>query len=268
VQRLESEVSEGVQRLAVVRERIAAVIRESEAYSQRLEMDQRRMRVAGRASYFLESSQQGEALRAESPLEALQSQIQDLESLVDASARAERLNALELQVSSSATEILRQLPFDANYRDFQAMFDARKVALQFVRGSRIMQMRDVGGDESYLSGRLSVVLALQRVFAQGNRPVPGVVVLDQISRPFYSPEANPGEVQVNAADRTDLKVYFDGLFNEVATQKSLQIIVLEHAYFADDKRYQSAVVKRWGGATKLIPSDWPLLGEAVPTENA
>ena len=68
---------------------------------------------------------------------------------------------------------------------------------------------------AYLSGRVSAVLALHRVFADGNRPVPGVIVFDQLSRPFYSPETNRDEVVVTAADRADLKQYFDALFNEV-----------------------------------------------------
>jgi hypothetical protein len=40
-------------------------------------------------------------------------------------------------------------------------------------------------------------------------------------------------------------------------QRTLQVIVLEHAYFADDPRYVSAVRRRWTEAEKLIPADWP-----------
>src|SRR5262249_37417029 len=158
----------------------------------RLEIDQRRARVAGRVSYFLETIQLQDDQEQSARLERLKWEIDNLAGLVDPEAKAERLRALETQVSTHASGLLEKLPFDENYRDVTVMFEARKVAVRFVRGTRVMDMRDVGGDESYLSGRMSAILALHRVFKEGNRPVPGVVVFDQISRPFYAPESNPG----------------------------------------------------------------------------
>lgn len=256
IARLEEEVRRAMQSLGLIREELAAVIRESEVNARRLEMDQRRGRVAGRVSYFLEILQHEEDRGESGLLERLKGEIENLEAVVDGEAKAERLRALETQVSTYASGLLAKLPFDANYRDVKVMFDARKVAVRFVRGARIMEMRDVGGDESYLSGRMSTVLALHRVFAEGNRPVPGVIIFDQVSRPFYAPESNPGEVLLQSTDRRDLKTYFDVLFDEVEAQQTLQVIVLEHAYFADYERYKRAVRKRWNDEEKLIPSGW------------
>jgi hypothetical protein len=58
-------------------------------------------------------------------------------------------------------------------------------------------------------------------------------------------------------DRKDLKQYFDAIFDEVESQKTLQVLILEHAYFADDERYIRAVRRRWTEAERLIPADWP-----------
>lgn len=256
IARLEEEARQANQSLGVIREELAGVIRESEANSRRLEMDQRRARVAGRVSYFLEILQQAEEQGESGLLARLKWEIESLEGLVDPEAKAERLRALETQVSTYASGILAKLPLDENYRDVKVMFEARKVAVKFVRGARIMEMRDIGGDESYLSGRVSAILALHRVFAEGRRPVPGVIIFDQLSRPFYAPESNPGEVLVQSADRQDLRKYFEILFEEVETQKTLQVIVLEHAYFADYEKYQKAVKKRWNSEEKLIPAGW------------
>ncbi len=265
IARLRQQIEGEAAQLAGVREQIAGIVREVEQNAGRIELDQRRMRVAGRISYFLDtlpSVPEGE----EDKLEERRAEIADLQSLVDPDAKAESLNALQMQVSTHASAILKKLPIDENYSDVQAMFDARKVRLQFIRGNHVMDMRDVGGDESCLSGRVIAVLALHRVFAEGDRPVPGVVVFDQLSRPFYSPESNPGEVQIDSADKTDLKKYFDALFDEVAEQKTLQVIVLEHAYFADYNKYRKAVKYRWGSNEKLIPFDWPDASEDVEEE--
>ena len=49
-------------------------------------------------------------------------------------------------------------------------------------------MRDIGSDENYLSLHVAVALGLQRYFKIHARPVPGFVVFDQLSRPFYPSE--------------------------------------------------------------------------------
>ena len=54
-----------------------------------------------------------------------------------------------------------------------------------------------------------------------------------------------------------MKQYFDLFFKEVAEQEDLQIIVLEHAFFADDERFVNAVGQRYLDPEKLIPEGWP-----------
>ncbi len=244
--------------LESVRGRIATVVRESEETSERLSLDERRFRVAGRISYYLEERFLANTVNNSDSLERLKKEIDELEQIADEDAKAERISALQNQVSMHATDILKKLPFDPNYRSSQISFNARQLSIRFVLGRRVMQMRDVGGDESYLSGHVAALLALHRVFASGERPVPGVIVFDQLSRPFFPADVPQEEVvEIRGDDRSDLKQYFDVLFDEVEEQKSLQIIVLEHAYFADDVRYVQSVRQRWTVESKLIPSDWP-----------
>jgi hypothetical protein len=69
----------------------------------------------------------------------------------------------------------------------------------------------------------------------------------------------PGVVTTRLdAERAELRQYFDFLFDEVKVQQDLQVIVLEHGYFADDKRFIRAVGDRYLEAEKLISADWPM----------
>lgn len=258
---LDDKIAHSVESLKRVRGQISAIVRQVQDNAARLQGDSRRMRVVGRVSFFIEQAAEDLSSLSEDKLQDLRDKISDLESLVDPESKAERVIGLQHQVSTHATAILKVLPFDVTYKNAHLMFDARKLLVKFVIGSRVMEMRDVGGDESYLSGRLSTILALHRVFAEGKRPVPGVVILDQLSRPFYNPETRKDEVVVKTTDSTDLKRYFDAIFAEAETQK-LQIIVLEHAYFEDFPKYVSAVLKRWGPSEKLIPADWPRIADS------
>lgn len=255
------------QELESVRGRIAAVVSESEETKERFNLDERRLRVAGRVSFYLEDREASAAAVDRTQLERLDRQIRELEAVADQEAKAERIEALQSQVSTHATNILKDLPFDADYRDCQIAFNVRNLGIRFVLGPAVMQMREVGGDESYLSGHVATLLALHRVFADGSRPVPGVLVFDQLSRPFFPADQFQGEVEVRGDDRTDLKRYFDAVFAEVEARKTLQVIVLEHAYFADDPRYRNAVKQRWTNESKLIPADWPRVAGVGPVED-
>src|SRR5690606_19919703 len=96
--------------LETVRTRIAAVIRESEEASERMGLDERRLRVAGRVSYYLEDRTSAEVIDR-SRIERLDAEIRELEQIADPEAKAERIEALQTQVSIHATELLKRLPF-------------------------------------------------------------------------------------------------------------------------------------------------------------
>lgn len=102
-----------------------------------------------------------------------------------------------------------------------------------------------------------------------NAPVPGVLVLDQISRPYFptSGEEEEDETEIAGGEEDDdvqaMRRHIDFLFAEAAHRTGLQVLLIEHAYFADDPRYVAATRERWtrasGGA--LIPLDWPMRGD-------
>jgi Protein of unknown function (DUF3732) len=95
-------------------------------------------------------------------------------------------------------------------------------------------------------------LALHRYFYKISAKVPGVLVLDQISRPFF-----PERLAMDDDDLAAVTQYFDVLFKEVELRESLQIIVLEHAYLKDP-RFTSATRQHWRGEEDgLVPPDWP-----------
>jgi hypothetical protein len=84
------------------------------------------------------------------------------------------------------------------------------------------------------------------VLSERWRPVPGVIVFDQISRPYYPADryktaVDAAKVPAEKRDESEkLKQYFDLLFDETEQAQSLQTIVLEHAYFSDDERFAQA----------------------------
>ena len=172
----------------------------------------------------------------------------------------DRLQDAQQQVAFAANDVLDSLPFAALYPQRAVYLNTRDLSAGILTAQRRIPMRDIGSDENYLSLHVAVALGLQRYFKTHTRPVPGFVVFDQLSRPFYPPDRMPGVITTRSdAERGELRRYFDVLFKEVESQGDLQIIVLEHAYFADDERFVRAVGDRFLETEKLIPAGWPVV---------
>jgi hypothetical protein len=244
--------------LQVVTAQLRVVIRESGSIQENLDLNQRRMRVAGRVSYYLEIADEVEAPPSTAHLDALNLRIAELQDALDSSNKMDRLQDAQRQVGMSADDILEDLPFASPYPERSVYINTRDLTTGVLTEQRRISMRDIGSDENYLSLHMSIALGLQRYFKLHDRPVPGFIVFDQLSRPFYPPDKRPEIVSTHTdADRGALKQYFDVLFKEVAGQQDLQIIVLEHAFFADDDRFVKAVGSRYLDPEKLIPEGWP-----------
>ena len=250
---------EGISRqLSIVKAQLLAVRRESTAIQEQLDLTQRRMRVAGRVSYFLEVAEEAESPPITSNLVAMEARIAELTEELDSSNKMDRLQDAQQQVALASNDVLNELPFAALYPQRVVYVNTRDISAGILTEQRRIPMRDIGSDENYLSLHVAVSLGLQRYFKIHNRPVPGFIVFDQLSRPFYPPDKMPNVITTRSdAERGELREYFDVLFKEVESQGDLQIIVLEHAYFADDQRFIKAVGNRYLETEKLIPGDWP-----------
>jgi Protein of unknown function (DUF3732) len=107
---------------------------------------------------------------------------------------------------------------------------------------------------------------------------PRLIGFDQISRPYF-PAKSENEVRdeaeiVGGSEDDDIVAmgkHVDFLFEETSRRSGLQVILIEHAYFADDSHYVEATRERWTkrSGKALIPLHWQVRpdqhsgGEAV-----
>ncbi|MEP3480727.1 MAG: DUF3732 domain-containing protein [Fuerstiella sp.] len=251
IQRVEGQLSQ-------VRGQIGELVEQEERVASAQQLDHERSRLAGRISLYVESLS-GVTFDENLKIDVLREQIADLEAEVDVEGKRSRLEEESQRIGTIATKLLAELPFEEEYRDGSVYFRANNdVGCGIVTETRSFPMRDVGSDENYLSLHVSVLCSMHRHFAANKSPVPGVLVFDQISRPYYPPEENPEEADVPLSEDTKAVYrYFEFLFEEVKRQKGMQFIVIEHAYLASNEDYKNAIVRRWNDEEKLIPHDWP-----------
>jgi hypothetical protein len=258
---VETEISSLQERLRQTDTSIKALLASIEDARRAASISDLVSRVLGRISYFLETIE--EQPSGSKNLEPLQREIERLEALVNKEAFEVRLQWAESEVSRFASDIFHQLPVVDPCIGADLQFSAKRADIRIIENNAkrsILRIPEVGSDQNYLAIHIALSFGLHKHFSNINAPVPGLLVLDQVSRPYFpaSEEQDVRELTVDE-DTAALKRHIDFIFSEVERQKDLQVVLLEHAYFADDPKFVSATKMRWTRASgeKLIPPDWP-----------
>lgn len=248
-----------------VDELIRSWLRQSEDTRQLNDLAQARAHLLGRISYFMEASID-EPQRPTRDLRVLRSEIAELEARVDRDAKEIKLRHAEAKISQFASEAFSCLPTVAPCVGSELNFTSRQPEVSIIEAGSgaVLRMPDVGSDQNYLAVHIALSFALQRYFEVTKSPVPGLLVFDQISRPYFptrGEDADETEIKGREEDEDvqAMRKHIDFLFAETAQRSGLQVLLIEHAYFADDQRYRSATRERWTRASgkALIPLDWP-----------
>ncbi|MET3290920.1 UNVERIFIED_CONTAM: hypothetical protein ABID98_003490 [Brevibacillus sp. OAP136] len=252
------------EKIAVIQNEIASLVKDNESIEAGLDLKDRRNRVVGVVNFYLDSVKKVAAKTSEKSflnISTLRRRIEELSAELNVESKKEALENAERRIANIAKEIISKLPFENRYKDNPIYLNFRDLKVGVSLPTRIEYMRDVGSDENYLSLHVSIMLALHRHFAESNRPVPGVLLFDQLSRPYFPPDDEPEIIEIGEDRDNDtgaLLQYFDLLFEEVNRGESLQVIVIEHAYFKNHPEYKKAVKHRWRkGIDGLIPVGWP-----------
>lgn len=258
---VENQIGSKSGRLREVEAQLAGLLRVEEESSSAGSLVQERARVVGRIDQFLDTT--AKDYETTSPDTAsLQSEIENLRDQVDPQARRERLRDAENLVSGFATEMLAELPTEIPATGARAVFSSTP-SFSLIEPTRraVLAMAEIGSDQNYLAIHLALSFSLQRFFESIDAPVPGLLVIDQISRPYYPKGGD--EKLLKEMEKDDDQIAMQKivrfLFEETSRRAGLQVILIEHAYLDEDPDYVAAVKGRWTKASgvKLIPSDWP-----------
>jgi energy-coupling factor transporter ATP-binding protein EcfA2 len=266
---LEQEIDSLNSDLRRVDDQIQTWLRQTEETRRLADLAQVRAHLLGRISFFLESSSD-ESGRMPRDLSVLRTEIAELEAQVDREAKEVKLRRAETKISNFATENFGQLPTVAPCIGSELDFSARKPEVTVIEAGSgaVLRLPDVGSDQNYLAIHIALSFGLQRYFEVSNSPVPGILVLDQISRPYFpSRGEDEDEKEIEGREEDEdvqaMRKHITFLFTETARRSGLQVLLIEHAYFADDPRFVAATRERWTRASGrgLIPIDWPARGE-------
>lgn len=259
--RLDDDIGSKSFRLREVEAQVSAIIRQTEDAAKTASLTQERALVIGRVHQFLEMTAQ-DFDDPSTNLTSLRSEILKLRDKVDPEAKRDRLRDAENIIGAYATEMLSELPTEVPATNSRLLFFASpKITLIEPARRAPLSLAEVGSDQNYLAIHLSLAFSLQKHFESIKAPVPGLIVIDQISRPYYTEGGDEKGLEDMAkdSDRAAMRRIVRFLFDETARRAGLQIILIEHAYIGDDPEYVGAIRGRWTSRNneKLIPPDWP-----------
>lgn len=247
--------------LREVEARISGIIKQIDEGAAVATLEQGKALLLGRIRQFLEMSDE-DSNDETGDTTALELEIAALRDQVDPDAKRDRLRDAEIMIGNYATQMLGDLPSELPVRGSRMTFVAtpRISMIEPIRRAAL-KLSEIGSDQNYLAIHLALAFSLQKHLNTIDAPVPGILVIDQISRPYYPDGGDEKGIEDIAkdSDRQAMRKIVRFLFDETARQSGLQVILIEHAFISDDKDYVGAVRERWTSTTKgkLIPDNWP-----------
>jgi hypothetical protein len=241
--------------LATTTSQITVVQQSRDELAELVDRRQRQTHVLGRASLYLETVRESDdAGELRDRLRVVGFRITELEERISATAVRERLAS----VSAGLTQDMGVLSagLEMEWSGLPIFLDFRRLTVGCETANGPVFLDQMGSGENWVAYHLLAHLALHRLFAQRNRPVPRFIFLDQPSQVYFPTDADIAAAAAGersgdmAAVARLIRLIFDA-----ARDQGFQVVLTEHANF-DDEWFRSAVIEDWHEGQALIPSTW------------
>ncbi|MNX82254.1 hypothetical protein D3C86_1139770 [compost metagenome] len=239
---------------------IELLFKESVSATRQKEMNQSIARLIGRISYFLDQNTEAVTFDNTKLNEYLR-EASLIKEKYSKSSKEQKLETASREISNLTTSNLKQLPRGIPLENCNVNFfpNPPRLIITEIESNQKIDFGNIGSDENYLSLHLAFSFALQKYLSSIKAPVPALLILDQVSRPYYPTNEKEVERDIKEIDEDEsaLIQHFEYIFDKVKSDPDLQVIILEHAYF---KKYEMVTKYKWprSGAERLIPSNWPI----------
>ena len=256
---LRTEDRQLAENIKKTRDAIEVIRKQEIEVSTKSQLDDRRSRVVGRISLYLESVDLGDdASSLQEGLNELTSQIEKLEKKLDPAALKERVESQLSCIAEDMTLWARELGLEHSENPIR--LDVSKLTVVAETSHGRTPLHRMGSGENWVGYHLVAYLALAKWFIKQSRPVGRFIFFDQPTQVYFpSDQAVTGDIREISGDedRKAVKRMFEWIFKVVAElSPNLQVIITDHADI-DEEWFQSSVADvKWRGDNALIPKHW------------
>lgn len=247
------------QEIKNVRNSINLIKKQQDDLNTKASLDDKRSRVIGRISLYLESIDWNkDTATLSKKLDDLIPQIEELEQQLDPDALKERLEAQLSCVAEDMTKWARELNLEHSEHPIRLGVSQLTVVAETAYG-RIPLYR-MGSGENWVGYHLVTYLALAKWFIEQARPVGRFIFFDQPTQVYFpSDKVITGDIEEisDDEDRQAVKRMFEWVY-KIVTELSpnLQVIITDHADIDEDWFQDLVIDTKWRGDNALIPKHW------------
>ncbi|MFY0537852.1 DUF3732 domain-containing protein [Nannocystis pusilla] len=251
--RLEAFLTERETRLADLRRQltenkaaIEAVVAQEEALRRNRGRTTEQAKVVGRISLFLESYRPADTDNTlQTRIDDLTAQVDALEAELSDEQVEDRLTSILQVIGSDMSVWSRELKLE--HSESPISFELRNLTVVAHRGTGPIRLPQMGSGENWMGYHIVTHLALQKLFIERQRPVPGLLIFDQPTQVYFPPEPSDDRSldDLDDDDRAAVRRLFRLIFD--VTEKlapNLQVIITDHADLGEEW-FQDAVVEKW-----------------------
>lgn len=273
--RLDAHLAELTDKASRLREEIreieidlnVAVLAEEKAASQE-DANTQAAKVQGRVSFYLDSLTPSNTISTlKLKVERLHAKLDKLTQQAGSDDDADaRMESVITHISATMTALVRE--FKAYFSEFPFRLDMRNLTVVVQRPGNPVPMIRTGGGANWLAYHISALLALHHYAWENNVPIPRFLMLDQPTQVYFpsqtayeSVAGDAKRVRTVDVDLAAAKRLFETLLNYTKVLvPGFQLIVTEHANFADDWFQEALIEDPWMDPPALVPKDWPSWG--------
>ncbi|MER2513763.1 MAG: DUF3732 domain-containing protein, partial [Nitrosomonas ureae] len=242
----------------------AAVLTDEKAAAQE-DANAQALKVQGRVSFYLDSLNSSNTISTlKLKVDRLQAKLDQLNQKAGADDDADaRMESVITHISSTMTMLVKE--FKAFFSEFPFRLDMRNLTVVVQRPGNPVPMIRTGGGANWLAYHISALLALHHYASENRIPIPRFLMLDQPTQVYFpsiaiyeSVAGDSEQVKRVDADLEASKKLFETLLHYTSVLvPGFQLIVTEHANFADDWFQNALVEDPWMNPPALVPQDWP-----------
>lgn len=242
----------------------AAVLTDEKAAAQE-DANARALKVQGRVSFYLDTLNPSNAISTLNlKVERLQAKLDQIHQIAGEDDDADaRMESVITNISSTMTSLVKESK--AFFSEFPFRLDMRNLTVVVQRPGNPVPMSRTGGGANWLAYHISALLALHHYASENRIPIPRFLMLDQPTQVYFpsqtiyeSVAGDAEQVKRVDADLEAAKKLFETLLNYTKELvPGFQLIVTEHANFADDWFQDALVEEPWMNPPALVPQDWP-----------
>lgn len=240
-------------RVQQLKSEIDGIIEANETARRIKDQNVSRAHTIGRISLWLENiNPEDDGIAAiESRIQQIENEINNIDQELDNEDSEERLRSVMSRINADITAWADILNLE--YKDNPYRLSVKDLTVYADTSNRPVPLQTMGSGANWLGVHIITYFALQKVFIEKLRPVPGFIFFDQPSQAYFPADTDPSETDLKA-----VKQIYNFMIDRCNSEDGqLQIIVVDHADI-NDSGFQSNVIENWQERTgrKLIPVEW------------